>query len=170
MRKHRGTAHIYTTPSPPLAPPVQVGGGTCQCPHQLFWHQYYLGNSVSSRPHHSIGHAPHTGVPVRLMARPIATPLKADAWSKAPTGHPNPEWVAALLKGMWHGLQMAFRKSDHAGPAPTTPHKHNGWWMSTARPSWRIHSWDISTIQMCPDHHYITVLQLFPRKLQASGE
>lgn len=34
------------------------------------------------------------------MARPIATPLKADTWSKALATHPNPERVAALLKGM----------------------------------------------------------------------
>lgn len=97
--------------------------------------------------------APNTGVPVRLMARPIATPLKADAWSKAPDGHPNPKSVASLLKGMQHGLQMAFRKTDHAGPAPATPPQHT----STAG-------------RRVQPRSSLAVLRLFPRKPQASGE
>ena len=49
--------------------------------------------------------------PPELMARPIATPLKAGVWDKALAGHPNPEWVATLVTGMWQGFCIGIQET-----------------------------------------------------------
>ena len=65
---------------------------------------------LQAPPFHAV---PCTGIPPELMARPIATPLKAGAWDKALAGHPNSEWVATLVTGM----QQRFRIGIQETPA-----------------------------------------------------
>ena len=75
---------------------------------------------LQAPPFHTV---PCTGIPPGLMARSIASPLKADAWGKALAGHPHPEWVAALLTGMRQGFRIgmqetpACRASSHNTPS-----------------------------------------------------
>ena len=75
---------------------------------------------LQAPPFHTV---PCMGIPPGLMARPIASPLKADAWGKALAGHPNTEWVAALLTGMRQGFRIgmqeapACRASSHNTPS-----------------------------------------------------
>ena len=63
---------------------------------------------LQAPPFHTV---PCMGVPPGLTARTIVTPLKADAWDKTLAGHPNSEWVAALLTGMRQGFRIGIQES-----------------------------------------------------------
>ena len=65
-------------------------------------------SKLQAPPFHAV---PCMGIPPELMARPIATPLKAGAWDKALAGHPNPEWVATLITGMWQGFCIGIQET-----------------------------------------------------------
>ena len=64
-------------------------------------------------------HVPSSGIPQGLVERPVATPLRVGAWGKALTGHPNPEWVEALLEGMRQGFRIGIQKTPRCRASPS---------------------------------------------------
>ena len=51
------------------------------------------------------------GVPQVLQEKPIVTLLQAEAWRKALAPHNDPEWVAALVRGMQHGFRIGLQEA-----------------------------------------------------------
>ena len=64
-------------------------------------------------------HVPSSGIPQGLVERPVTTPLRVGAWGKTLTGHPNPEWVEALLEGMRQGFRIGIQKTPRCWASPS---------------------------------------------------
>ena len=62
---------------------------------------------------------PSTGVPQCLASRPVATPLRPEAWRQALAKHPNPAWVAALVQGIQQGFRIGLQEHPQCRPRLT---------------------------------------------------
>ena len=69
------------------------------------------GPPISPRP--KLGHSSGIG------GETCSYPLRVGAWGKALTGHPNPEWVEALLEGMRQGFRIGIQKTPRCRASPS---------------------------------------------------
>ena len=73
--------------------------------------------------------ASRSGIPQGLVERPVATPLRKEAWEKALAGHPDPEWVKALLDGIGQGFRIGMQETPQCRPSPSnspSAREHSG--------------------------------------------